>query len=438
MNILRYIQSLPLAALLLGATLGLGSCTKVEPGIFTEDANTRVDQHIAELKAQLTQAEYGWIMDYYPSPFRAYGGYVIGLRFDKEGNVLICSQHKQEKGAQDIVSARSMYTIGSDRSVTLNFSTYNAHLHDFADPGVPHGQGYGSGMEGDHEFILEKPTGDMGMIRLRGKKTNNLIVLRKATEPVVDYLKKSLQLDAQMYATTKMLQDHKDALVGTLAGQKVELTPSFEGFSFLTLVPQEGENKGQSKPIPYVITPQGIRFYEAVSGVSELVWSAADKAFTSSQGDKLIARADPIYPKYAAYLGEYTFSYGNGVRHDVRFEENGRNRYTITGATLPFPITALYDVRGDRFEIQTQKIPNGNLAVWDIPAGEGNLSFAQGLGMYSKLVEGSNPKEYTMVDNGQWGSNIAQSFILWKNSRGVADYPGFPGRIVLPKFTRKN
>lgn len=440
MNISKYIKSLPIAALLIASSLSLGSCTKIEPSLFTQDTNTRTDERVLELKKQLTSAEHGWIMEYYPSSFLSYGGYVMGLRFDAEGNVLISSEHMQKPG-EKIISKRSMYTIGTDRSVTLNFSTYNPHLHSFGDPGIPYGQGYGAGYEGDHEFILEKPTGDEGLIRLMGKKTHNIIYLRKASEPVEDYLHKALELSQEMFTAATLLREHKEALVGTLGGRKVELEPSAEGYNLLHLIPKEGEDKPRT--IPYVLTLQGIRFYNEVEGVSELQWSASDKTFVSAKGDKLIARDDPTYPMYASYLGDYIFSYeaggGQKITHHITFEADGRHRYLITGKTLPFPIRAFYNAEHERFEIHSQSVDSGVvLAVWAVPD-KNNLAWGEGMGMYAKLVEGSNPKEYTMVDNGVWSSFVAKSYVLWKTGKGgVADYPGFPGRIVLPKFTRKN
>lgn len=438
MNISKYIKALPLGLLLLGATLSVVSCSK-DKEIFHTDANSRVDERIVALRQQLVGAEHGWIMDYYPQRHLNYGGFVLGMKFDDKDNVLISGEREYDlKGNKLEPVLRSMYNLGSDRSVTLNFSTHNAHLHDFGDPGTHLGDGYSRGFEGDHEFmLLENDNPDV--IKLKGKKTQNTIYMRRATEPIASYIDKVRAMRQAMYGTPKLNKDHMEALEGSLGGVKVDLTPNDDNYGYYYLVRKDRKEEINEK-LAYVATPQGLRFHKVVEGISELIWNESDKSFSTAKGDKLIARDDPVYPAYSKYLGDYIFSYGNNGQYkfDVTFEEGRRRSYSIKGAKLPFTIIAHYDIENDRFEIRDQTIPGGGkLGVWAYPTAT-SLSTSEGVGMYAKLVEGSNPAQYIMVDNGKWSAYAARSFVLWGPRGGVVDFPNFPGRIILPKFTRKN
>lgn len=436
MNISKYIKSLSLGAILLTATLSLGSCSKQDKDVFHADANTRVDESIVALRKQLVSAEHGWIMEYYPHRHRNYGGFVLGMKFDDKGNVLISSERDNDlKGNKLEASIRSMYDLGADRSVTLNFSTYNPHIHDLGDPGTPQGGGYSRGYEGDHEFML-LDSDNPDIIKLKGKKTQNTIYMHRATESIASYLSKIRNIRELMYTSPVLSKEHMEALEGTLGGEKVDLTPSEDNYNYFNIARKDGA----VEKIPYIVTPQGLRFYKPEKGVAELRWNEADKSFTSAQGDKLIARADPIYPKYAEYLGAYIFSYGNNGEHqfDVRFEEDGRNRYVIKGDKLPFAIKALYDVEHDRFEIRTQPLSDGkgNMYTWEPVSGY--FATDKTVGLYSKIVENSNPKQYIMVDNGKWGQRIATSYALWNDKTRWVQYSGVSPELIKPKFTRKN
>lgn len=436
MNISKYIKALPLGLLLLGATLSVVSCSK-DKEIFHTDANSRVDERIVALRQQLVGAEHGWIMDYYPQRHLNYGGFVLGMKFDDKDNVLISGEREYDlKGNKLEPVLRSMYNLGSDRSVTLNFSTHNAHLHDFGDPGTHLGDGYSRGFEGDHEFmLLENDNPDV--IKLKGKKTQNIIYMRRATEPIASYIDKVRAMRQAMYGTPKLNKDHMEALEGSLGGVKVDLTPNDDDEGYYYLVRKDRKEETNEK-LAYVATPQGLRFYKAVEGISELIWNEADKSFTTAKGDKLIARDDPVYPAYSKYLGDYIFSYGNNGQHkfDVTFEEGKRRSYLIKGPKFPITITAVYDIPNDRFEIRTQPLSDGrgNMYTWEPVSGY--FATSKEAGLYAKLVEGSNPVQYIMVDNGKWGQRVATSYALWKD--GWVRYPGVSPEIIQPKFTRKN
>ncbi len=439
MNIINKVKinACALGLLCLTPSLILTSCSKDEQ-VFEQPAGQRVDEAITAFRQKLVSSEHGWIMEYYPHSKQAYGGYVIGFKFDDKGNVLIASEHLQKAG-QDIVSARSVYDLNRDRSITLNFSTYNEHIHHYADPGLGIGAGPGKGLEGDFEFLVMESDSD-DLIILKGKKTKNVIKMYRAKESFKDYLRSVVALRDEMYTSQGLNKAHMEALTGTFAGKKVDLIPSETGDAYYTIKFLDDEsNPLQGKTLPYAVLPEGIRFYEPISGIAALTWNAGDKTFMSEKGDKLAARPDAVYPEYAKYLGEYTFEYGGGQhRYDARFSEGARNEYIITVKNTPLVLKALYDPKHHRFEIRNQPIYDGEaqLAVWAAPDGR-NLSWGGTSGMYSKLVEGSNPATYEMVDNGAWGSFVAKSFIIWQGE-GVFTKNGVDPYLEVPKFIRKN
>lgn len=101
-------------------------------------------------------------------------------------------------------------------------------------------------------------------------------------------------------------------------------------------------------------------------------------------------------------------------------------------------IYATYDAVKDRFEIKTQKLEGSGgayLCVWDSKVG--NLSWGNGYGMYSHRNESYTAgDQYTLVDNGLWGTFTSYSFILWKP--GTGEYKSFgDSRFTEPVFTKK-
>lgn len=440
MNIINKakISTCVLGFLCLTPSLILTSCSKDEQ-VFEQPASQRVDEATNAFRKKLASSEHGWIMEYYPHSKQAYGGYVIGFKFDDKGNVLIASEHLQKAG-QDIVATRSVYDLNRDRSITLNFSTYNQHIHDYADPGLSIGAGSGKGLEGDFEFLVMESDSD-DLIILKGKKTKNVIKMYRAKEPFKDYLRSVVAVRDEMYTAQGLNKEHMEALTGTFGGKKADLIPSETGDAYYTLkFLDDADNALQGKKLPYAVRPEGIRFYEPISGIATLTWNAGDKTFTSDKGDKLVARPDAVYPEYAKYLGEYSFEYNGGKnKFDATFSEGARNEYIITIKNTPLVLKGLYDAEHHRFELRTQPIYDGEaqLAVWAAPDGT-NLSWGGTSGMYSKLVEGSNPATYEMVDNGAWGAFVAKSFVVWKVGSGLLEKGGVNPRIVQPKFIRKN
>lgn len=434
-NIWRSLSATALLAL--GLSLGAGSCVQREEAIFDKSVNERIEEQVQELRTLLISSPEGWILDYIPSSGKQYGAYYIGLKFSDKDEVLATTE--ELKGDQ--LWYKSSYVVGKDRNVSINFDTGNQAIHRYTTPDSTYAGGISLGYEGDHEFNLVKIV-SKDEIQVRGKRSRNLMTLRRATTSIESFIQSIRTMKAQIFNPKDMDKAHQDAIEGTLGGKKQLFKVNAQGLNVYTYT-NEGESKVNT--ISYFVTPTGIRFVEPVEGVSEMTWQEGK---LSAAGGTLTARKDPYYDKYAAYLGEYTLTFGvsntqNQATHEVRFIEAGYNEYSIESTTIPFKIKAKYNTARDAFEIHPQLLTtsasgkNVWLAVWESHK-TGNLAWGpQTIGLYSSLTKDSNPKSYTMVDNGVWGSNVAVSLVLWEEGANVYTGFNFPWGIKKPVFTRK-
>lgn len=439
MNIINIKKTIfGLAGLCAIFSLSLQSCQdKDSEDIFERSANERTATLANDLSKQLVGSENGWVLEYYPGQSKNFGGFVIGLRFNDKGEVLATSQpfFQYENGKlKPLTWNKSTYEVKTDRSVTLNFNTFNEAIHYFSDVDKNIGKGVGSAFEGDYQFLLglsENPD----VINLEGRESKRKMRLVRMTEPIQAYMDKLTEMKNKSYSYANMYAQHKDIVVGKIGGKDVEITidPTYQ------ILHISGKDLERVENLRYVYTPKGIRFDRPFLGVSELIWSDSESCYLAGS-EKLIARNDPNYPEFAKYLGEYTLevSLKGGVRKNfpkpIIFEQAGVNKYVIKG--LGYNVYADFDVKNKRFEIKPQVVGGeAHLAVWDTK--EGNLTWGEDEGMYSAPIEGQ-PNHFKMVDNGKWASYSATSFILW-NLSGKGAYKGSlePKRIVSPVFIKK-
>lgn len=429
-----------MALLALGLSLGTSSCVQNEEAIFDKSVNERIEEQVQTLRSLLIDSKEGWILDYVPSAGKQYGAYYIGLKFSDKDEVLATTE--ELKGDQ--LWYKSSYVVGKDRNVSINFDTGNMAIHRYTTPDSTYAGGISLGYEGDHEFNLVKIV-SKDEIQVRGKRSRNLMTLRRATSSIDSFIQSIRTMKATIFNPKDMGEAHQDAIEGTLGGKKQLFKVNGSGLNVYTYT-TEGESKVQT--ISYFVTPTGIRFVEPIEGVSEMTWQGGK---LTAAGGTLTARRDPYYDKFAAYLGNYTLEVGatdKRVKYEVTFAESGYNEYLISGTNLPFSIKAKFNPDKNRFEIFNQQVgtaANGNkimLCMWD--SGAGYLVWSLGeIGMYSSLVKGSAPAKYQMNDNGVWGQYKSISLLLWQldgtgKSQGRYDgYAGFNPFITLPTFTRK-
>lgn len=417
-----------------GLSLGaFSSCRQQPDTLFDRPASERIDAFSSEIQKTLTSSTSGWILEYYPHGKQLYGGYPIAITFGEKGDVVMASDAPLSDHTIDEV--KSNYHLKSDKMVSLSFDTYNEALHLFSDPDKSYGAGEGKSFEGDYEFTFVRSVSP-DTLYLKGRKTGTVMRMFRPKSSAKEYLAQVMNLKKQAYTSEIMYQKHLHGLVGKLGGKSVVAYLSNDGYNTMSI---EDTESGKKTEVPYVYTPEGLRFFKEYNGISTLQWKDSDKSYTTSTGETLIARPDPDYEGFARYLGEYELKCnGWTAGRTVSFTQAARNLYRITGVAPKLTIYAMYDAAKDRFEIRTQKIEGAGgaqLCVWDSKAG--NLSWGTGYGMYShRNTSYTAGEQYTLMDNGLWGTFTAYSFILWKP--GTGEYKAFgDSRFQQPVFTKK-
>ncbi|EEI92681.1 hypothetical protein HMPREF0765_1773 [Sphingobacterium spiritivorum ATCC 33300] len=153
------------------AVLSLATgCEKKMDRIFEKSPTERLNASVASAYGELQANKDGWLIKYFPSANKEFGGYTLFAKFTSATDVTI-------EGDRNTTVATSMYTVYPGAGPILTFDTYNAVIHYFCLPGGQY-TGIGaneSGMKGDFEFLVTKTSADS--IVMEGRKTYNKIVM---------------------------------------------------------------------------------------------------------------------------------------------------------------------------------------------------------------------------------------------------------------------
>lgn len=233
--------------LLLGiAILGLlTSCLKDQEDTFDKSSDQRAEEAIAANYQVLAGAGNGWLMKYYPSPYRTYGGYNVFLKFTADGKVTAASDIDEPEA-----SAESYYKITQSAGVVLSFDTYNEIFHKFSTPDPVLGSaGEGWGGDYDFEFISVSPE----KIVLKGKKSGNYATMEPCKDDKwAEYITMVKGIEDDMnFPQYKMKVDTTEVSI-------VKSNRNFE-MTYTTATTDTTIN------VPYVVTNAGIEFYEPVT-----------------------------------------------------------------------------------------------------------------------------------------------------------------------------
>lgn len=417
---------------LLGAALGISllgvpACKQTTEDVFGSTPNERIDAATQALIKRLADAPEGWLLEYTPGEAMKYGVYNIGLKFSTKGEVLATNELFPSHSSW----IKSYFSIGRDKNLSINFDTYNQGLHFFTTPDINIAGGSGKGFEGDHEFNIVEYVSD-DVIKLRGKRTGVYMTMRRATQPINDYIGAIKALKNRAYNIDNMGALKQDALVGNVGGKEQLLKLDATGLNVFTVTTK---GSPETKVISFIYTITGIKLITPLEGVTDFTWSDANKRYEGPSGETLIARSDPSYPKFAAYFGAYTLATSAGS-YDLNFEEDGYNTYKITG--LPYELKAYYLPDEDRVEIRSQEIRKTEQGTVHFAAMNGSsLWWGGATGVYLSPVPGTSPQRYTFEDNGAARANPPiNGFILWIPD--VGRYTGLtPNMFTLNSLTRK-
>ena len=230
------------------------ACTPEEDDLFGESSANRVDAAMKAGLDVLTSAPNGWKMAYFPSETKAYGGYNVLLKFNKDRTVQASSEFYEP----DFV-AESFFSIKQSAGVILSMDTYNDAFHIFSDPSDPLGWGgKGEGLGGDYDFLILEATPEK--VVLKGKKTGGISVLTPMEEGASweGYLTAVQERDASIQAKLFSL---------TLGETEVNATIAYRNLIFRYM---DGEEPVQITA-PYVVTADGYLFAEPLEILGETI-----------------------------------------------------------------------------------------------------------------------------------------------------------------------
>ena len=174
------------------AILGLlTSCLKDQEDLFDKPSAQRAEEAIAANYKILASAGNGWLMKYYPSPYRTYGGYCVFMKFTEDGKVTVASDIEDPDA-----TAESLYKITQSAGIVLSFDTFNDIFHLFSTPDAPLGGDTGEGLEGDYDFEFISASAEK--IVLKGKKTGNYATMVPYSGSWADYITKVATVEEDM------------------------------------------------------------------------------------------------------------------------------------------------------------------------------------------------------------------------------------------------
>lgn len=223
--------------ILLSSVVALASCSD-DDETFSLTATQRLQQRLDDTDKLLTEAKYGWAMDYYPDANITYGGIAYTISFDGL-NATVRSEIEPGK------EAKSLYRFKGDNGPVLSFDTYNPLMHFFATPSAEEYQA----KDGDFEFLIDSLSTDV--IKLHGKRNGNTVYLHRLTMPANEYIQKVDSIQNIFYI---------DKIeVGTESG----IISTDDRRLYWGNDDEEGT--------PFVFTNSGIRFYNSVDIAGEKV-----------------------------------------------------------------------------------------------------------------------------------------------------------------------
>ena len=276
------------------ATLAvLTSCSNDVDNVFGESAAERMADRQNAYYATLEGQQQGWALDYYPAD-GSMGGVAYTVRFANGEATIACEQAVKNPVTNTTYPVgtewTSLYRITEEAGVLLTFDTYNPLFHYWSQPSQGHAKGY----ESDYEFTFLSASADS--VVLRGKKHGMLLRMYPLQESAIDYVSKVAQICSTLSAVTR-----KRAIV---EGQDVAITMTDNLLTF--------SDNGQNYSMPFVYTPEGLRFYKPVSLrgtiASELSYDSNDNSLRSATGS-IVLPAPTVAEGFAGTKGQWLFGY---------------------------------------------------------------------------------------------------------------------------------
>ncbi|MBR1576253.1 MAG: DUF4302 domain-containing protein [Bacteroidales bacterium] len=395
----KQVHAFLLTTALLAAVLP--SCTFIgQEDLFEQSATERVEQLLRSAGETLVDSEYGWVFNLYPGAGRTSGGYVLTMRFHEDNSVDVQTEIQQD------LEISSYYRLYGNDGPVLTFDTYNDIVHVFSTPTTYQYRG----MEGEYEFILEDVTPER--IRVRGRKTGNVMYLDRLHRPAEAYLKdlKDLQYYFVYYAFQGVLDDQNFVARMDYYNRQIRIEYP----------------DGTVDTNSFAFTDEGISFYEPITiGTHALRNFKADlekKTLTcidpGSEGLVLDVYRGEGFRDYEDYPGDYTLYYMKGQsKIDVTLSvlEEGRT-YLMTGINPNYQVVVEYDLSEGGMIIRSQQVgTTGSYSIYFSGMDRNTAFFSWHSAVSMKTVWNMDEEhpEYKFVSNFE-GANMDEvnSFCL--------------------------
>lgn len=272
MKIIKYL-------ILFIPVLLMTACVQDEERIFDEDPAVRMQNAITEYKALLSGAANGWIVNYYPETNHSIGGYVMSCKFSSDGKVDVTCELATNLSA--FTAATSDWDVIPYQGPVLTFNTYNSVMHYFSEVSSTSDR---DGRAGDYEFVVMKAVQDT--IYLKGLRGSNRIVMWRASENPVDYLRQVDAFATKVRTNKNFSFSLNGNEIGT-ASASTTITNSLLNRKLSITYTKQGETpKDTTVTIYYTFTPNGFVLYEpfVANGVSmtNFTWDNAARKYICS------------------------------------------------------------------------------------------------------------------------------------------------------------
>lgn len=243
------------------------ACTNEEDDIFEASPADRLNQAIEDYTKLLCKPANGWAMQYFADNENE-GGYTFLMKFNDNTSVTIGGNNQWIGNTYK--EETSMFEMIADNGPVLTFNTYNDVFHIFSTPeDLPstseNEAGYGH--RGDYEFIVMDATDEL--ITLKGKKTG----IRVLMTPLADDADWSTYLNDLKAKARSLFNDKFDPLILDLGEKSFVVSKASTGV--FNMYPEGGDAITETVLYPYLINPDGIRFYKEVeeTGVQQLYFN---------------------------------------------------------------------------------------------------------------------------------------------------------------------
>ena len=276
----------------------LFSCTPQEDDLFDESSSSRIDAALKSYQEVLKSAENGWLMEYFPAKDQGYGGFNLLASFTDD------EPKFAGENALDAETSTGLYSLKQSAGPVLTFDTYNDIFHFFSNPNssVSDAGKNGVGMGGDFEFLVIKASPDS--IILKGKKTENKIVMTPLAKGVVwsDFIE-DINDAADEMAFRKF--DYQ------VNGKSVIATVNYRTLNF-TYTDEDG-NEVKEKA-SYIQTSTGYKLYKPLNiegvSVSEFIYNkdSGDFVAKGNADVKLIPIIPPLNEQLVSADWYFSFS----------------------------------------------------------------------------------------------------------------------------------